>query len=663
MAGYRCLHPETGFPAFAFRLHQFISRGDNVYASLGEPDSRFVTVYGQQFVPGDRSKILLPIVFCRECGQEYYCVRVRRGPESNQKIFEPRDLSDRYHDEDSEAGILYHNPERPWPESIQEIIDRIPNDWLEEDGGNLRIKKSQRRYLPERIRIGSDGRGSDDGFPYEYTKAPFRLCLNCGISYGARQTSDIGKLTSLGTEGRSTATTILSLSAVRRLILVTATPHSGKEEAFRSLLGFINPEFGSLSEDLIPGSDPGEEDPVAQRNRRLLLQLAREAEDLKGKKDIKLQRAIKLVKDFIRDGFQPILFCRFIPTAEYVAEALRGALPRDIAVSAVTGTLPPAEREHRIAELTDNARHVLVCTDCLSEGINLQEHFDAVMHYDLSWNPTRHEQRKGRVDRFGQPRERVRVLTYYGWDNQIDGIVLDVLLRKHKKIKSSLGISVPVPGNTEMVVEAIFEGLLLKEKAGARQLRFDFLQETRDHLHAKWDDATAREKRSRTMFAQESIKVEEVSKELSAVREAIGSSAEVADFVQQAFKSQRGVISPKKAPLLFDISEVPRALKDALGISNGNQFRAKFELPVQKGVQYLNRTHPLVEALANYVMNTSLDPLAEAIARRCGAIRTRQVERRTTLLLVRFRYHHHFPGPGDAPPRRGVPASGIQGIT
>jgi SNF2 family DNA or RNA helicase len=45
---------------------------------------------------------------------------------------------------------------------------------------------------------------------------------------------------------------------------------------------------------------------------------------------------------------------------------------------------------------------VLVATDCLSEGVNLQEHFDAVVHYDLSWNPTRHEQREGRVDRFGQ---------------------------------------------------------------------------------------------------------------------------------------------------------------------------------------------------------------------------------------------------------------------
>src|SRR5690606_26501329 len=88
---------------------------------------------------------------------------------------------------------------------------------------------------------------------------------------------------------------------------------------------------------------------------------------------------------------------------------------------------------------------VLVATDCLSEGVNLQDHFDAVIHYDLSWNPTRHEQREGRVDRFGQPKDVVRAITYYGSDNGIDRVVLDVLLRKHESIRRATGVSVPVP--------------------------------------------------------------------------------------------------------------------------------------------------------------------------------------------------------------------------
>ena len=70
--------------------------------------------------------------------------------------------------------------------------------------------------------------------------------------------------------------------------------------------------------------------------------------------------------------------------------------------------MPAKERERRVDALGAHAQRVLVCTDCLSEGINLQHNFDAVMHYDLSWNPTRHEQREGRVDRYGQPRDKVQ---------------------------------------------------------------------------------------------------------------------------------------------------------------------------------------------------------------------------------------------------------------
>ena len=76
-------------------------------------------------------------------------------------------------------------------------------------------------------------------------------------------------------------------------------------------------------------------------------------------------------------------------------------------VTCITSQLPPEERAARIETLgsDDDSARILVCTDCLSEGINLQEKFDAVVHYDLSWNPTRHEQRDGRVDRFGQTNE------------------------------------------------------------------------------------------------------------------------------------------------------------------------------------------------------------------------------------------------------------------
>ena len=133
MTGYKTRNPETGFPVFAFRLHQFISRGDTVYTSLESEDARHLTVNGQKYVPGDRSKILYPLVFCRECGQAYYVVRKYRDPESCVDLFIPRELEDRSDDENGEVGYLYLSEDDPWlPESV---LDRVPEDWLEEHNG------------------------------------------------------------------------------------------------------------------------------------------------------------------------------------------------------------------------------------------------------------------------------------------------------------------------------------------------------------------------------------------------------------------------------------------------------------------------------------------------------------------------------------------------
>ena len=110
----------------------------------------------------------------------------------------------------------------------------------------------------------------------------------------------------------------------------------------------------------------------------------------------------------------------------------------------------PDERRDRVADMTladeeKQVQRILVATDCLSEGINLQQLFDTVVHYDLSWNPTRHQQREGRVDRFGQPAELVRSIMMFSPDSAIDGAVLDVILRKAEEIRKATGVTVPLP--------------------------------------------------------------------------------------------------------------------------------------------------------------------------------------------------------------------------
>ena len=218
LAGYQATNPETGFPAFAFRLHQFISRGDTVYASLEPLDTRYITTRGQQFVPGDRQRVLLPLAFCRECGQPYYVVRQKTDPESDTRYYVSRDLGDQSGEPDEESGFLYLNPDFPWPDDLDEVLARLPEDWLDQrPDGTFKVKGHLRRRLPVRVPIDPSGKVMEQGAPYHFLQAPFRFCLNCGVAYGGRERSDFGKLAALSSEGRSTATTILSLSALRAL--------------------------------------------------------------------------------------------------------------------------------------------------------------------------------------------------------------------------------------------------------------------------------------------------------------------------------------------------------------------------------------------------------------------------------------------------------------
>ncbi len=219
LAGYTCeRNPSTGFPAFAFRLHQFISRGDTIYASLESEDQRYLTLNRQQFVPGDRKKILLPLVFCRECGQEYYCVRRVEDADSGAITYIPRELSDRSNDDDSRAGFLYYSSENSWPSGTEQELSKLPEDWIEDTNQGPRVKSARKKNLPRPITAGTDGKENVGGHAGRFRgEVHSGSAFICRVAYDFRTTSDFGKLTALGTEGRSTATTILSLATIRHL--------------------------------------------------------------------------------------------------------------------------------------------------------------------------------------------------------------------------------------------------------------------------------------------------------------------------------------------------------------------------------------------------------------------------------------------------------------
>lgn len=547
----------------------------------------------------------------------------------------------------------------------------------------------------------------------------------------------------------------------RRMILLTATPHSGDEEAFGRLLSLIEPSFGSMSFDdaryrerlarhfvqrqridLVSGewnenrAFPKHETTefpyrlsqaplnfqeavldycfgvvaragFAQRDRRLafwgtlalmrcvgsspaaalsalrnrmsneserlepqiydedsddedavdlepstgfetdpaLLALVRQAEELVHKADPKLVALIDALTPLIKKGANPVVFCRYLATAEHVRDGLRKAFPK-LVVEAVTGVLTPDERRDRVADMAPaddekSNQRILVATDCLSEGINLQQLFDTVIHYDLSWNPTRHQQREGRVDRFGQPAELVRSIMMFSPDSAIDGAVLEVIIRKAEEIRKATGVTVPLPDERGPVTDALMASMMLR-RGGSRQLAFDLrLDDGTKAMEARWRDASESEKKSRARFAQNAMKPHEVAPEWEKVRTLLGSPQDAKIFIERAMSRFGVPLESRKSVLVAHVHALEAVLRERLNQRNlTGSVRLAMVEPAPSGTALLTRTHPLTATLAEALVEASLDP--EALAGlgigRVGAWPTTAVQQLTRLALLRIRY-------------------------
>ncbi len=312
----------------------------------------------------------------------------------------------------------------------------------------------------------------------------------------------------------------------------------------------------------------------------------------------------------------------------------------------ITSELPDDLRKQRIEEMGKSPLRIIIATDCLSEGINLQEHFTGVLHYDLPWNPNRLEQREGRVDRFGQVAPEVKACLLYGADNPIDGIVLDVLLRKVREIKRATGINVPFPDDSQSIIDTITQALLLNpnrqidKKRNKHQIEFDFgdfdeAATAKANVTRKVDEAAEREKASRSIFAQNAIKAQEIEADLHEVDEAIGDPKAVEEFVTATLNNLLGaqVIKDAKGYRIV-MGNLPPQLRELL--PPDDPVKVSFQSPTPEGYHYLGRNNRFVEQLCQLVMANTLARVDKRAAR-AAVIRTRQVATKTTLLLFRCR--------------------------
>jgi hypothetical protein len=196
-------------------------------------------------------------------------------------------------------------------------------------------------------------------------------------------------------------------------------------------------------------------------------------------------------------------------------------------------------------------------------------------------------------------------------------------------------------------VQALVVGLLLRQDK-PEQLALDLeLGRARDTLHREWDSAADRESKALTKYAWSGIDLDEVDREVSAVRDSLGDVADIRAFVRDSLTGLGGAVQTGRDGLTVQTAALSAGLRHQLGLpTNGTtpDIMIHNQLPVPPGQHALVRTDPLVAALSRHVLDLTLDPHADSPATRLGLTRTRQVASRTVLLLVRYRLHVTLPG-------------------
>jgi superfamily II DNA or RNA helicase len=586
--------------------------------------------------------------FARTCpdfvivDEAHSCVGTHKGRQQRFELLSGLALNP-----DRRMILLTATPHSGDEEAFSRLLSLIEPSFAAANFDDARYRERLARHYVQRRRIDltSGDWDEDRAFPkHDTTEFPYRLSKAHLEFQEAALDYCLGIVSRAGSGQRERRLAFWGTLALMRCV------GSSPAAALSALRNRVANESDRL-EPQIFDEDGDEEDAVdlepgtAFQIDPELRSLVTRAEHLADEADPKLTALVDTLTPLIKKGANPVVFCRYLATAEHVRNGLRKAFPK-LMIEAVTGVLTPDERRDRVANMApaDDEKQVpriLVATDCLSEGINLQQLFDTVVHYDLSWNPTRHQQREGRVDRFGQPAELVRSIMMFSPDSAIDGAVLDVILRKANKIRKTTGVTVPLPDERGPVTDALMASMMLR-RGTHQQLSLDLrLDDGTRAMEASWRDAEENEKKSRARFAQNAMKPQEIAPEWQKVRTLLGSPSDARQFVERAMARFGVPLEARKTVLLAHVDALEAGLRGRLAehALNGSVRLATAE-PAPSGTALLTRTHPLTATLAEALVEASLDP--EALAGlgigRVGAWPTVAVRQVTRVALLRIRF-------------------------
>jgi len=288
-------------------------------------------------------------------------------------------------------------------------------------------------------------------------------------------------------------------------------------------------EAGQRTERVVYGSPE-----QIRAELELLEEVLEKAGKVTPSRDSKLQKLLDTVlRQRLATYPKVVIFTRYVDTMNYLAQQIR----RDrryahATVLTIHGGLNERQRREVFLEFERAKVGVLVATDAISEGINLQHAAAQVIHYELPWNPNRLEQRNGRVDRFGQRKPVVYVRTMV-MDETLDATILKVLVEKAAQIRHDYGFSPPYFGDETSILDLLDQH---EVTLGPRQLSFDDWRSGQvETLGEPVEDPFAEETLERikgdSFYGQTHISLPEIERRLEETAATVGSPEEIRAFV------------------------------------------------------------------------------------------------------------------------------------
>ena len=228
------------YTCLPFKLHQFFAQTGSVYASLGTPYDRQITLEPGIYEPGSDTKFVFPHVFSRASGWSYICVHV----DSKQGRYLPREFSDQNARDSGDFGYLIpeysSSPDDMVWEEDDENMAQLPPSWVTKSPGIKFVTKFQSRK-PTRVFYDAQGNFSVTESPNFTMRAWYMSAAENGLLFDPTaglffdpQTNERTKLTTLGNEGRSTSTTVTSF------LILEGLAQAGYHARDQKLLSFTD---------------------------------------------------------------------------------------------------------------------------------------------------------------------------------------------------------------------------------------------------------------------------------------------------------------------------------------------------------------------------------------------------------------------------------------